>query len=182
VSHHSPAEPPTRTGTTVAPGPNRTAKWAARLGVGWDDPTVAQSGGVGRRWSRSPASRILHGLDWLAARPLFAATVVALDALWVAFSAVFGFPGRLESVFQTLVAATTLAMVFVIQHTQSREQAATQRKLDEILRALPATDKTMITLESASDEALDSAARVHRRARADSTSNPDEGPRQRHSD
>src|ERR1017187_991245 len=30
-----------------------------------------------------------------------------------------------------------LAMVFVIQHTRARRQAATQRKLDEILQAMP---------------------------------------------
>ena len=56
-------------------------------------------------------------------------------AVWVLVSLADGFPGRWETVFQTLVAALTLtlAMVFVIQHTQARQQAATQRKLDEIL-------------------------------------------------
>jgi low affinity Fe/Cu permease len=72
--------------------------------------------------------------------------VVAAVVLWVLFSAVFGFPARLESVFQTLASAMTLAMVFVIQHTQSRAQAATQRKLDEILRSSPSADNTLITL------------------------------------
>ncbi|GAA1236076.1 hypothetical protein GCM10009657_09620 [Oryzihumus leptocrescens] len=91
--------------------------------------------------------------------------VIGLDVLWVAFSARFEFPTRLEAVFQTMVAAFTLAMVFVIQHTQAREQAATQRKLDEILRALPLADKSMITLESASDGELAAAARAHRDAR-----------------
>jgi low affinity Fe/Cu permease len=89
-------------------------------------------------------------------------TVVGLDLLWVVFSARFEFPTRLESVFQTMVAAVTLAMVFVIQHTQAREQAATQRKLDEILRSLPAADKSMITLETAPDRELRAAARAHR--------------------
>ncbi|TQL61889.1 low affinity iron permease family protein [Oryzihumus leptocrescens] len=119
----------------------------------------------GPRWSRHPASRVLHGLDWVASRPSIAVTVVALDLLWVVFSARFEFPTRLESVFQTMVAAVTLAMVFVIQHTQSREQAATQRKLDEILRSLPAADKSMITLEAAPDDELRAAARTHRDAR-----------------
>jgi len=88
-------------------------------------------------------------------------TVVGLDLLWVVFSARFEFPTRLESVFQTMVAAVTLAMVFVIQHTQAREQAATQRKLDEILRSLPGADKSMITLETAPDDELRAAARAH---------------------
>ena len=40
-------------------------------------------------------------------------------------------------------------MVFVIQHTQARAQEATQRKLDEILRASPEADNSLITLEEA---------------------------------
>jgi hypothetical protein len=59
---------------------------------------------------------------------------------WVLYSAAFGFPARLESIFQAHAAATTLAMVFVTQHTQARAQAATQRKLDEILLASPDAD------------------------------------------
>src|SRR6478672_10556588 len=106
------------------------------------------------QWSRHPASRVLHGLDWVASRPSIAVTVVILDLVWVAFSARFEFPTRLEAVFQTMVAAVTLAMVFVIQHTQSRQQAVTQRKLDEILRALPGADNALITLEKAPDQAL----------------------------
>lgn len=66
--------------------------------------------------------------------------MVAAVVVWVLFTAVFGFPAKLESVFQTLASAMTLAMVFAFQHTQSRAQAATQRKLDEILRASPAAD------------------------------------------
>jgi len=118
-----------------------------------------------RRWSRHPASWVLHALDRTASRPSVAALVVALDLLWVVFSARFEFPPRLESVFQTMVAAVTLAMVFVIQHTQSRQQVATQRKLDEILRALPDADQSLITLESAPDDKLDEVARRHASAR-----------------
>lgn len=106
-------------------------------------------------------------MDWLASQPWVALTVVGLDLLWVVFSVRFEFPPRLDTVFQTMVAAVTLAMVFVIQHTQSRQQAVTQRKLDEILRALPEADKSMITLETAPDDALRAAARRHRNVRHD---------------
>jgi len=116
-------------------------------------------------WARQPASRVLHGLDWLASKSWVAVTVVILDLVWVAFSARFEFPTRLEAVFQTMVAAVTLAMVFVIQHTQSRQQAVTQRKLDEILRALPGADNALITLEKAPDQALRHITRKHRDVR-----------------
>jgi low affinity Fe/Cu permease len=39
-------------------------------------------------------------------------------------------------------------MVFVIQHTQARQQAATQRKLDEILQALPGADNALMALNT----------------------------------
>lgn len=51
--------------------------------------------------------------------------------------------------FGAVAAATTLVMVFVIQHTQTRQQIALQHKLDELLRALPGTDERLIKLESA---------------------------------
>lgn len=94
-------------------------------------------------------------------------TAVSAGALWVLFSALVGFPSRLETVFQTLVAALTLIMVFVIQHTQTRHQVATQRKLDEILRALPGADNAIISLEDADDATLVSTRKIHRSLRRD---------------
>lgn len=114
---------------------------------------------------KRPTSSVLHAMDTVASTSWFALTVVALDLLWVLFSLQFEFPARLERIFQTLVAAFTLAMVFVIQHTQSREQEATQRKLDEILAALPDADNSVISLEHAPDEQLREAGRKHRDVR-----------------
>jgi low affinity Fe/Cu permease len=111
---------------------------------------------------RSPGSRLLHSVDRWAGRPSVALAVVAADVVWVLFSVFNGFPSRLETVFQAVVAALTLAMVFVIQHTQARHQVTTQRKLDEILRALPHADNSIIALEDADDETLRSTHDVHR--------------------
>jgi low affinity Fe/Cu permease len=102
----------------------------------------------------SPLRRLLSWVDRWASSPLTALIVIAADGAWVLLSIVMGFPGLGERIFQTLVAALTLAMVFVIQHTQAREQAATQRKLDEILQALPGADNSLLMLEHASDDEL----------------------------
>ena len=67
--------------------------------------------------------------------------MVTADLAWVLVSVVIGFPSRLETIFQTLVAALTLALVFVIQHTLAREQVVVERKLDEVLKALPKADR-----------------------------------------
>jgi low affinity Fe/Cu permease len=65
-----------------------------------------------------------------------------------------GVPTTWVTAFQIATSFVTLTMVFVIQHTQGREQAATQRKLDELLRALPEADTGLMMLEEAPDEVL----------------------------
>ena len=103
---------------------------------------------------RPRVSRILTGLDRVASLPLLAVIIVAADSVWIVTSIVLHFPADLEAVFQTLVEGVTIAMIFVIQHTQSRLQAATQRKLDEILKALPGANNAVMSIENANDDEL----------------------------
>ena len=114
---------------------------------------------------RSRGSRLLWGVDRWTAAPQAAVGVLTAGLAWVLISAMFDFPGRWERIFQTLVAAVTVVMAFVIQHTQARHQAATQRKLDEILRVLPEADKSFLALEHASDDELRSTRRQHQEIR-----------------
>ena len=123
------------------------------------EPAPASSEGRSRR------SRLLWEVDRWAGRPLTAVGVLIAALLWVLLSVIFDFPGRWEQIFQALVAAITVTMVFVIQHTQARHQAATQRKLDEILRVLPDADNALLTLEHASDSELRATHRQHRQVR-----------------
>jgi low affinity Fe/Cu permease len=135
-----------------------------------------QEGSDEQAEQRHPGSRVLHAVDRWAARPTLALSAVAAVVVWVLFSVVLGFPARLETVFMTLAAATTLIMVFVIQHTQARAQAATQRKLDEILRASPGADNSLITLEEAPDNELKAATAASRDARRDARRDADHEP------
>lgn len=114
---------------------------------------------------RSQVSRWLWRVDRYASSPLASVLVIGAAAAWIVVSIAVGFPARWEIVFQTLVAALTLVMVFVIQHTQARHQRATQRKLDEILLAMPDADNSLITLEHASDDELRDAGHQHRQVR-----------------
>jgi len=115
---------------------------------------------------RRSDSRVLHALESCLSHPAVALSIVGADVVWVVFSTVAGFPSRLETIFQTLVAAVTLGMVLVIQHTQSRQQEVTQRKLDELLDAVPNTDEGIIGLEAGSDDDLRRVRRMHRDFRA----------------
>jgi low affinity Fe/Cu permease len=70
--------------------------------------------------------------------------------------------------FEVGASAITLAMVFVIQHTQGREQAATQRKLDELLRALPGAAESLMMLEEAPIEFMLDVEESQRDVRSES--------------
>jgi low affinity Fe/Cu permease len=121
---------------------------------------------------RPNRSRLLWAIDRWAGLPLTALGVLAASAVWILLSVIFGFPNGWERIFQSLVAAITVTMVFVIQHTQARHQAATQRKLDEILRALPEADNSLLTLEHASDAELRAARHQHRQVRQAALNQP----------
>jgi low affinity Fe/Cu permease len=80
---------------------------------------------------------------------------------WITFGAVIGFPDWWETAMYVTSSAITLVMVFAIQHTQSRQQLATQRKLDELVRSMPAADNRLIAAESASDEELNALGQLN---------------------
>jgi low affinity Fe/Cu permease len=103
---------------------------------------------------RTPGSRWLYRVDHYSSLPVAAITVGAVLVCAFAVGIALGFPSGWIVAFESGTSAITLAMVFVIQHTQSREQAATQRKLDELLRALPGAQSGLIMLEEASEETM----------------------------
>jgi low affinity Fe/Cu permease len=97
--------------------------------------------------------------------------VVALIAL-VAAGAALGFPTGWVAGFEVGASAITLMMVFAIQHTQGREQAATQRKLDEILKAIPGAADHLMMLEEAPREVMLEVEERQREARSDAVDDP----------
>jgi low affinity Fe/Cu permease len=83
-------------------------------------------------------------------------------AVAVAWGGIVAFSPDWQTGFVVGTSVVTLMMVFVIQHTQSREQAATQRKLDELLRALPEAESGLMMLEEAPEEELRGVEEVQR--------------------
>lgn len=106
--------------------------------------------------SKHPAgSRAVHRIQiWSAAS---SATGVAALVSTLAILAAIVTDQREQILiwFEALSAAVTLVMVFVLQHTQNRQQVALQLKLDELLRALPAADDQFIRLERAPQPQID---------------------------
>jgi len=107
-----------------------------------------------RTEQRSPGSRWLYRIDHYSSQSIIALAVGALLVVAIAIGLALGFPSGWVIAFEVSASGITLAMVFVIQHTQAREQAATQRKLDELLRALPEAQTGLMLLEEASEETM----------------------------
>jgi F420H(2)-dependent quinone reductase len=110
-------------------------------------------------------SRILYRIEHYSSLASVAVAIVVLLVCLVVAGAVAGFPKNWVSGFEVTVSAVTLVMVFVIQHTQGREQAATQRKLDELLRATPGAEESLMMLEEAPQEFMLEVEEGHREAR-----------------
>ena len=103
---------------------------------------------------RARSSRAVHRVGELTERPLIAVLVGALVvAFWIVIVAT-GFDQDLQFAFGTVCAGVTVTMVFVLQHTQRREQMTVQLKLNEIVRALPRADDHLIGVEASSDGEL----------------------------
>ncbi len=107
-----------------------------------------------RTSQRSPSSRWLYRVDHYSSLPGVAMVVVVLLLAAVVAGIALRFTSGWLTGFETGTSVVTLMMLFVIQHTQSREQAATQRKLDELLRASPEAESGLMMLEEASDEVM----------------------------
>ena len=102
----------------------------------------------------SPLSRAVREVDRVTSKPGTAVVVTVLVLIFVVALAIAGFPEAWETAFAAACAAVTTIMVFTIQHTQSREQAATQLKLDELIRALPGADDHLVHVEAGADAEL----------------------------
>ena len=129
-----------------------------------------------RRTANLPRnSRVLYRVEHYSSLPGVALSIVVGLIVLVAVGAALGFPTGWVAGFEVGASAITLMMVFAIQHTQGREQAATQRKLDEILKALPGAADHLIMLEEAPREVMQLVEEQQREARSDWVDDPPDG-------
>src|SRR5256714_12446740 len=117
----------------------------------------------GADWTdRTPASRALHRLGEITARATAGVVIAIAVLIWGVIGVFTGFPHWWEVALYATSTSVTLVMVFAIQHTQFRQEMAIQRKLDELLRAMPAADDGLIAAEDAPDDELEALAALNR--------------------
>jgi low affinity Fe/Cu permease len=110
-----------------------------------------------RHWS----SRLLHRVGEYVADAVSGIVAAVLVSIWAVVGLSTGFPHWWQTTLYSVTGSVTFVMVSVIQHTQQRQTAATQRKLDELLRASEEADSTLIAVEEAPDGELETLARQH---------------------
>lgn len=108
------------------------------------------------------SSRWLHKIDHCTSQPWATLLLGAILVSAVVLGAVLGFPGSWTTAFEVGASFITLMMVVIIQHTQGREETAIQRKLDELLRALPQARSALVMLEEESDETIQAVEETQR--------------------
>ena len=106
-------------------------------------------------------SPYLHRLDRVVAHSAAVGIVAAVTIGCSIALAATDFPPFWESLFSVCAWAVTLVMLFVLHHTQRREQVATQLKLDELIRALPQADDHFVRVQAAADDEVQELEQRH---------------------
>lgn len=123
---------------------------------------------ISRKTSQLPTlSKMIYHVDHYTSMSVVVMTFTAGLIAMLILGALLGFPNSWVVTFEVAVSSITLLMVFTIQHTQGREQEATQRKLDELLRATPGAAESLMMLEEAPKEFMFEVGENQREVRAD---------------
>jgi len=87
-------------------------------------------------------------------KPLTFAIAVLTIVVWIVTGPVFGYSDTWQLIINTATTIITFLMVFLIQNSQNRDNAAIQVKLDELIR-VSAVKNMFVGIERLSDEELE---------------------------
>ncbi|MEP7341260.1 MAG: low affinity iron permease family protein [Acidobacteriota bacterium] len=95
---------------------------------------------------------------WIACKtgnPGMFICAVAVVFLWAVTGPIFRYSDTWQLIINTGTTIVTFLMVFLIQHTQNRDTAALQLKLDELIRAVNGARNEFLSAEEMEDNDLE---------------------------
>jgi low affinity Fe/Cu permease len=72
---------------------------------------------------------------------------ITVIGLWLLGGLFLGFSDYYQIIINTVSTLVTSIYVVIIQHSQNRQEAAVQKKLDELIRAIDKADNRLIAIE-----------------------------------
>ncbi len=132
-------------------------------------------------------TRFANVVSTAAGRPMTFVACAGLVVVWAACGPLAKFSETWQLIINTSTTIITFLMVFLIQNTQNRDNAALQAKLDELIKMSDA-DNAFIGIEHMTDEELEAilakcekdAKKLHferaRRERDEKTPSPPRKP------
>jgi low affinity Fe/Cu permease len=117
-------------------------------------------------------------------RPRTFALAIGIILAWLATGPLFDFSATWQLIINTGTTIVTFLMVFLIQNTQNRDNAAIQTKLDELIRASEARNR-LVGIEHLTEKEVDQLRKdIERKVRARAKGGhgrlPEEGAQSRH--
>ena len=99
-------------------------------------------------------TRFANATATATGKPLTFCLCLLIVLGWAASGPLFGFTDTWQLVINTGTTIVTFLMVFLIQNTQNRDNAAIHAKLDELIRVTAKAENQYIGIEHLTDEEL----------------------------
>lgn len=108
-------------------------------------------------------NRIGRATSRVTGRPVVTVGAVLLIVVWLAVGPIFAFSDTWQLIMNTITSIVTFLMVFLMQSTQTRDTAALQLKLDELIRAVDGAENKTMALDDADEDELNAAHEKYKR-------------------